>query len=543
MNQFTDYFDQRYNELKPEITPLAKLIKADEEFLLIAGDFFGIQKFIFEHLSTKNASKVLRAKSAYIQIFTKILTYYICERLNINREYILTSNAGKFEILSPVLDTQIIESVQEKIDAFFIKNFYGMSGLGIATVVCKAEDFTDPKRYRRLREALEEKIELNKFKKFNFDKQIAQISYEEINNQTLCKICNIRKIKDNNCSLCNDFIFIGEKLTKSDKFTISKDDGDIKIFENFYISFSDKKGYIIERFDIGKEGTSSNTHWAINSYVKSHAGRVADFSVLADSSCGGGEEGIKAIGVLKGDVDSLGNYLRTSDVTNSFENFELFSKSINNFFSVYVPKVLMRDKYKNTYTVFAGGDDIFLIGAWDEIILLAIDIQKEFKQFVKNRLSISMGIIITKPSTPVKFIADITENKLEEAKEFDDGKKDAISLFNETVKWQDYIRQRESILSLFESNQDFVDNTSFLYRLLELIKMRQHINISAENSMWRSKLNYSFRRNILDKIEKNPEQTKRAESFFKSIYEMIENHPDETKMVLSEFIYKRRKAV
>lgn len=541
MSQFTDYFDKRYIDLKPDITLLDTLLKDDKKFLLIAGDFFGIQKFIFDQLSTKNASKVLRAKSAYIQIFTKVLTYYICDRLNIGKEYILTSNAGKFEILSSVTDLNIIQEIQEELDRFFLKNFYGLSGLGITTKECSAEDFKDPKLYRALRESLSDKIELTKFNKFDLTRQAQEMEYaQDIDNKTLCKVCNMRKIENENCFLCNNFIFIGEKLTKSDKFTISKDSGDIEIFENYYITFSTHKGEVIETFDISKKGESSDNHWAISSYVKRNTQSVADFTELANSSCGDAEKGLKAIGVLKGDVDSLGKYLRESDVTQSFENFELFSKSLNNFFSVYVPKVLMEGKYANTYTVFAGGDDIFLIGAWDEIIKLALVIEEEFKIFVKNKLSISMGIIVTKPSTPVKYLADISEEKLDEAKGFNNGEKDAISLFNETVRWADYAQQRKTVLNVFEKYADFVDNTSFLYRLLELIKMRQEMDKSPENSMWRSKLNYSFRRNIFDRIKNNTEETKRAELFFKAIYEMIENHPNEAKMILSEFIYTRR---
>ena len=541
MSQFTDYFDKRYIDLKPDITPLDTLLKDDKKFLLIAGDFFGIQKFIFDQLSTKNASKVLRAKSAYIQIFTKVLTYYICDRLNIGKEYILTSNAGKFEILSPVTDLNIIQEIQEELDRFFLKNFYGLSGLGITTKECSAEDFKDPKLYRVLRESLSNKIELTKFNKFDLTRQAQEMEYaQDIDNKTLCKVCNIRKIENENCSLCNDFIFMGEKLTKSDSFTISREDGDIEIFENYYITFSAQKGEIIETFDIGKKGESSDNHWAISSYVKRNSQSVADFTELANSSCNNADTGIKAIGVLKGDVDSLGKYLRESDVTESFENFELFSKSLNNFFSVYVPKVLMSEKYSNTYTVFAGGDDIFLIGAWDEIIKLALVIEEEFKIFVKNKLSISMGIIVTKPSTPVKYLADICEEKLEEAKEFNNGEKDAISIFDETVKWADYTQQRKTVLNIFEQYADFVNNTAFLYRLLELIKMRQNIDKNMENSMWRSKLNYSFRRNVFERIKNNTEETKRAELFFKAIYEMIENHPNEAKMILSEFIYTRR---
>ncbi len=101
----------------------------------------------------------------------------------------------------------------------------------------------------------------------------------------------------------------------------------------------------------------------------------------------------------------MGKFLENSDVTNSFESFDSFSKTMDNFFSLYVPK-MMKENYPNTYTVFAGGDDLFLLGAWNEILDLARDIEKEFKLFVNDdKLSISFGIAIAKPTTPIRYLA------------------------------------------------------------------------------------------------------------------------------------------
>ena len=65
----------------------------EKNMTLVVGDFWGIQSFIFDRLTTKNAAKVLRSKSAFIQIFTQVLAEYICNRLKIDKRYILTINA------------------------------------------------------------------------------------------------------------------------------------------------------------------------------------------------------------------------------------------------------------------------------------------------------------------------------------------------------------------------------------------------------------------------------------------------------------------
>ena len=158
----------------------------------------------------------------------------------------------------------------------------------------------------------------------------------------------------------------------------------------------------------------------IKSYILFDGKSPADFKLLAENSCKESETGIKSLAILKADVDNMGKFLEKSDVTNSFENFDSFSKTMDNFFSLYIPE-MMKAKYPNTYTVFAGGDDLFLLGAWDEVLSMAREIESEFKDFVKSdKLSISFGIAIAKPSTPISYLADYTEKLLEVAKDIDD---------------------------------------------------------------------------------------------------------------------------
>ena len=57
---------------------------ATQDMAMIVGDFFGIQNFIFNNLPTAKAAKLLRAKSAYVQILTKVIAMYIVEELGLS---------------------------------------------------------------------------------------------------------------------------------------------------------------------------------------------------------------------------------------------------------------------------------------------------------------------------------------------------------------------------------------------------------------------------------------------------------------------------
>ncbi len=86
MNYFNN--EERFRYLKPKSKDISSLL--EKEMTLISGDFWGIQKFIFYKLATKNASKVLRAKSAFIQIFTQYITLYICDYFKIDKNFFIS---------------------------------------------------------------------------------------------------------------------------------------------------------------------------------------------------------------------------------------------------------------------------------------------------------------------------------------------------------------------------------------------------------------------------------------------------------------------
>lgn len=511
MSKFEDYFNKDFFDLKDKQKDIKDLYTSDEMYL-ISGDFYGIQKFIFEGLTTKNAAKVLRAKSAFIQLLSSVISKYICKKLQIDEKYILSTNAGKFEILSPKMDENILKEIQKTINQYFIKNFYGLSGINICFVSCDKNDFQEPTKYKKLREKIANEIEKSKFKKFDLQTQEPILSYDDnITNQTLCKVCNMRKVTNENdkepcCKVCDNFISLGKKLTtfKIDEL-IKSDFIGIK-FDDFICDL------IIDE--------------KIKSYIgKNQKGEILEFEDFSKNS-----QGVEAIGILKADVDGMGNFIKNSDIANSFENFDLFSKTLDNFFSLHIPRK-MEKNFKNTYTVFAGGDDLFLLGSWDVILELSRFIESEFKRFVKSsELTISFGIAMAKASKPISYLAHETEHLLEKSKELDG--KDAITFFGETVKWKSYKDVFAELDSAFKPFENKEINTAFLYRLLEFCEMSKKVKYEGDilSTIWKSKLSYSFSRNN-DKL---------GENIYKLLDEKIDNNPKETKLFLCEFIYKRR---
>lgn len=402
----------------------------------------------------------------------------------------------------------------------------------------------DSKRYRALRDAIMHQIETAKLMKFSLDKNpMLQLAYQsDIDNQTLCPICNIRRkltpkeqeakgvAKDEEvyCSFCYTFKELGEKLANS------------KVTERIS---SDELAVNFDGFE-----TQLELNKKIKSYVLFKDRIPATFEFLAQQSCQNSEdkEGLKALAVLKADVDNMGKFFKkdTNPITDSFEKFDTFSRTIDNFFSDYIPQQLMKEEYKNTYTVFAGGDDLFLVGAWDEILALARKIKEEFETFINiEELSISFGITVAKPTTPIRYLAEYTEELLDKSKSIDEDK-NAITLFDETVKWKDYLDAYNKLYPKLQSfHEIYAFKTAFLYQLLALIEMSKKVKHDDDipSTIWKSKLRYSFSRNILEHIKSNEYKVKEAENLLEVLNEVITNNPKGAKMVVSEFVYQRRK--
>jgi len=292
----------------------------------------------------------------------------------------------------------------------------------------------DNRNYKALRERLAKEVEKSKFQKFDLQNEsncVLKID-EDLDNQNLCPLCHKRKkTSKESCDPCDSFVKIGKELAKEIFMAITKDEIGIEIFDGYYIKFTDDpKVYknSIAIYDLSKGNDFRGfAKWELSSYVSKekdeHSQLVPKtFENLAKASVIDGkkdnirEYGVEAIMALKGDVDSMGQFIKDSEVTKSFARFNFFSRMVDYYFSVYVPHLMEKD-YPNTYTVFAGGDDLFILGAWDEIIELSKHIRQDFKSFCEEKLSFSVGMVMTKANKPVNFIAQSCEERLEKAKE------------------------------------------------------------------------------------------------------------------------------
>ncbi len=242
--------------------------------------------------------------------------------------------------------------------------------------------------------------------------------------------------------------------------------------------------------------------------------------------------GISALSTLKGDVDNLGMIFQSglgNDV--SFSKTAALSRQINAFFTVYLPW-LCKTEYPNTYTVFAGGDDFFLIGPWLSQIKLADKMRQAFQDYVAGNPEVhfSAGISTTKPGLPINQLGEMAETALEQAKAHNPQAtakpvgatptsrltrlpKNAVSCFNQQMFWEEFSQLTSNRLTrLQELSQDNSLSTGYVYGLLNLIDMAEKVNEKPENAIWHSYFAYRTVRMLERNKQLDKEQRKRRQA-------------------------------
>ncbi len=554
----------------------------DKKFLIISGDFYGIQNFIFsEGGSTNKASaKLLRGRSFEVSLISELAADILCREIGLTTASIILSAAGKFTIIAPNTEEtkERIMAVEEKINDWLIRMFYGESSLGISFVNASCSDFTS-ERFGKLWEALGKELEKKKYNKVNLERYGGVFTdyLDQFNNELdkkLCPFCGKRPSSSDvendsllgdgksACKICRDHIYIGANLVKTNRIAVATVDAEIygdklkePIFGEYQVALDVEgklsqlasTGKLLKYWDISisKEGHIAKDITAkfINGYVPVYSkddetdevvnrllhgnksektknelfdmineGFPKTFHHIAKWSLNPTDKpdkfkGVEALGILKADADNLGLIFACGLKRLSLSRLATLSRQMNNYFSIFLPYILdTKEEFKNIYTVFGGGDDLFLIGPWNRIIDFASFLNNSFHEYVcgNNQITISSGISINKPGEPVPSIAERAEDALKKSKQ---NGRDSITLFDEPLKWKDFV-ELNNIKNTIEEwlDKSFVNN-AMLFRLnrfsnmakqeKELIKMKEGVDMEElECLKWRAKFKYNLVRNI-----------------------------------------------
>jgi CRISPR-associated protein Csm1 len=232
------------------------------------------------------------------------------------------------------------------------------------------------------------------------------------------------------------------------------------------------------------------------------------------------------------------------------------SRQMNAFFAVWLPW-LCRTRYPSTYTVFAGGDDFFLIGPWRSTIRLAREMRQDFGRFVAANPDIhfSAGLAMTKPGLPIRQMGELAECALDGAKDRRDASgrlvKDAVTCFGYRVDWADFDRLLDVQAQLEDSRGEIGLSTGYLYDLQALADMAEDLRRAetdpahaprVESALWSSRFAYRTRR-MLESKRRLPEADRQRwqQRLGELLGDGIRRHGAAFKIALFTHLYHHRR--
>ncbi len=226
--------------------------------------------------------------------------------------------------------------------------------------------------------------------------------------------------------------------------------------------------------------------------------------------------GTDKLAALKMDVDNLGQlFVRgLPERLRTIARVAALSRALKWFFEGYMNTLLREgtftwlDKHgqeqeatfwPNIYPIFSGGDDFFVVGAWDAVFAFAHTVHQEFTAFVANPdISLSGALLVIDPRFPVSRFAELAEERLEAAKHAST-EKNRMHVFDRILPWKDFHRawqqQREFVQLIREG-----EPRSLLQRIRHMALDMEQILEEARRGrihlprVWR--MHYFFTRNL-----------------------------------------------
>ncbi|MCS7001061.1 MAG: hypothetical protein NZ481_09340 [Candidatus Kapabacteria bacterium] len=476
--------------------------KGEDPCLLVAGDLGGIQRFLYRDLGTaERRAKLLRGRSLLVRLVTDTVVSYLLDKFNLYRSSVLYSGGGSFELLLPAtrINAEQLQDAVRTLSRFFASELGFALQISIATHHCTIEELI--LNYAQVRTEMMRKLQQAKKQRFSN-------ALEEVFGTALTT-----QVRENLDELC---ISLGERVpwaTYLVEFRGIREDAPKKLpacwfrslgigwvfaqLEDLHPLLSQPlaRRALVHRINGTEIGevesalrkasmpTAVSFRFIGNWVPRDEKGRIVVFEDLAAM----GSENYPLLGFARMDVDWLGMVMRTGlreqaawERKYTLSRVASLSRMLDHFFSGTVNAIA---KEHQVYLVYSGGDDLFAVGSWTNIFSFVQKVQEQFYRFVctNENLTLSCGIVLTKPFYPIDHAAEEAGRMLEMAKQ---GKvlegqpldkqeqlqKNRVAVLDCVMNWKtfaDLLTLAEELLKAVQGNSPVSLPRSLVHSLLE----------------------------------------------------------------------------
>jgi CRISPR-associated protein Csm1 len=517
-----------------------------EQLSLVAGNLSGIQNFIYT-ISSEGALKSLRARSFYLELVTEEIVQQILSKLKLSRSNVIYAGGGNLYILAPEEGTELaIEELRNELNTWLLRQFQGKIFLALGSHAFPAEAISKPDFSQYWDQAIRQlnQQKLTKFSTHLSDFLNPKESYEA------CRVCHRDDVKDlkefklgstiQACATCRSMFELGGNLLRVEAIVRSSDK---TLSSNpLRFNFSDSEQVYYHFFQDWKQVLQKPdtvllvNDWDLDHYQFKHFRNAMPLLLgnygkstelenetgfmsmqeLADKS-----QGIQRVGYLRMDVDRLGQiFARGLGDNYSLSKLAGLSRQMSYFFKVYLNSLASnrRDNFlnhkstmglrslsendrQNLLFIYAGGDDLFVAGAWNELVEFAFDTYQAFRAYTGNHpdITLSGGISLVGDKFPL-YQAASTSGDAEAAAKGND--RDSLGLFGEVFKWGSWIgSDRPEPKSADYLKDEAIPELYGVFPLVQaMLKLQENPNYSR-----------SFVRNLLVVADLRDEKVREAE--------------------------------
>ncbi len=442
--------------------------QADEPVAtLIMGDVSGIQAFI-HRVASKRAARSLRARSFYLTALSLVVARFVAEQLGVTSANVLASVGGNFLVLAPRGSEERLHDITARVDRVLSETHGAALSISLEAVPVAPRH---TKQFADLLKALRRSLRDRKARRAEHT-ALATGLFEptgEGGPLRACRSCGddasdgVTEDDERVCRFCHSLEDLGRKLPKSKYFSIvSAEPANAPGWQQV----ARRLGYALDLHAHPPRAPFAGAVYALSPsalqelpcarlmptgrYVAiDEKGAPLEFEQLALKSRGRG-----LLAVLKADVDDLGRtfatyFQRDGRSVQSPSRTATFMRFLSLFFEGRVNE-LAETKYRNLYVVFAGGDDLAVLGPWNEVLDFAMRVRDEFARWTDGNpaFHVSVGISFGDASRPVIAALQEAERLLGRAK--DRPGKNAVALlddrvlpwdqFEEAMAWYEQLR-------------------------------------------------------------------------------------------------------
>lgn len=489
---------------------------------LLEGDLSGVQSFLYT-ITARGATPALRGRSFYLQLLTEAVARWILRELQLPLVNLIYASGGHFYILAPASTN--VAQLQKAVDRLLLEYHEGdlYLALGAAKLTCadfQLNTFADAWR--------ETSHQVNAAKRRRFT-ALTMDGLTELfapkghggNEEDECQVCHhegsdvalfakyehdqqpVRK-----CTLCASLEELGRDLRSAEhlllaemvpletgqrdwrsllaRFGLAVAVGNNRNWSDTFPQQPQRALFLgLNEFPSMRETeqvrnglncpVARGQRFIANVAPHLPNGDFATFEHLQTAA-----QGIKRLGVLRMDVDNLGEIfsqgfrqLHAEGAANraTLARVASLSSALGRYFEGYVGHLCRalndRTEQGRVYPIYSGGDDLFIVGSWDVLPVLAQQINDDFGRYTCGNpaFHVSGGLTLHGGKAPLYQAAQAAYQALDRAKDMDD--KNAFCLFGCAVYWYDFVRVDQQRADL-EAITQVTGNRSVLQLLLEL---------------------------------------------------------------------------